>query len=329
MSSKNKQHFYSFRIGFPRRQVRYKRIGCISEKYGQSFVRPDEGRLYDISTGNDKNVRSAASLDFAQKLLSKRLRRFAGAICLAALTVSVISTFRQNRIAACKQEDMMLLVEATASTPVDPDTPKTVYLTFDDGPSENTEKVLDILKEQQVPASFFVVGAENNLTYFPLLQRTAEEGHCIGLHTCTHEYQKIYTGSASYWTDIEALKMELTEQLGERNYTVLRFPGGSSNTVSHKYGGDGLMEQLKQEAMQKGYTVVDWNVSAEDSVGGNPSSNTIASRVIKGCKDKAQAVVLMHDSATNDNTVAALNTVINWLKENSYTFDTVDHLPSA
>ena len=70
-------------------------------------------------------------------------------------------------------------------------------------------------------------------------------------------------------------------------------------------------------------------MTAEDSVGGNPSANTIASRVIKGCQEQSSAVVLMHDSAPNAATAEALPVIINWLKENHYAFDTVDHLPAA
>lgn len=247
----------------------------------------------------------------------------------AVLAFGLFGIFGRSKPVGCRAEDFGVTTLPTLSdASVEEDAPRTVYLTFDDGPSENTEKVLNILKEAGVPATFFVVGAENNEEYLPLLERTLAEGHCIGLHSCTHEYRKIYDSAESYWTDIEALKMKLAAYCGDYSFSVLRFPGGSSNTVSHKYGGSGIMDDLTRQAAEKGYRIVDWNVSAEDSVGGHPSANTIASRVLKGCKGKTSAIILMHDSSTNSASAEALPVIIDWLKENGYTFDTVDHLPA-
>ncbi len=265
------------------------------------------------------------------KLDRERLHFLLGCLAFSAVLLAgtaVITQFKP-RVAGCRAEDFAPPEQTVATELTDENAPKTVYLTFDDGPSENTEKILDTLKEAEVPASFFVIAAENNEKYLPLLQRTLAEGHCIGLHTCTHDYRKIYASSAAFWTDIEALRQKLEPYCGGYSFTTLRFPGGSSNTVSHKYGGDGLMEELIGQATQQGYAILDWNVTAEDSVGGDPSANTIASRVIKGCKGKTSAIVLMHDSSTNGATAQALPTIIQWLKENGYTFDTVDHLPKA
>ena len=260
---------------------------------------------------------------------SRRLRFTMGCCALAAVFLAGISAWKQeHRPVGCREEDLMPISEATLAESAEDDARKTVYLTFDDGPSANTETVLEALRAAGVPASFFVVGAEGNEKYFSLLPQMLQEGHCIGLHSATHEYSKIYAGAEAYWTDIEALRQKLQDVCGEYSFSVLRFPGGSNNTVSHKYGGDGLMPQLVEQAKEKGYTVVDWNVTAEDSVGGHPSADTIAGRVIKGCKEKNRAIVLMHDSATNAATAEALPTILRWLQENNYTFDTVDHLPA-
>ena len=262
------------------------------------------------------------------------LRFVPGCLALTAVLFAAACAFgRGGRTpVGCRAEDFaaeppLSSLPTAAELNTDDGAGKTVYLTFDDGPSDNTEKVLDLLKEAGVHASFFVVGAENNEPYLPLLARTLAEGHCIGLHSLTHEYRKIYSGTEAYWADLTALKEKLQPYCGEYTFRVLRFPGGSNNTVSRKYGGDGLMETLAQQAAENGYAVVDWNVSAEDSVGGHPSAATLAGRVIKGCRDKTSAVVLMHDSSANDATVEALPTILQWLQENGYTFDTVDHLP--
>ncbi len=272
--------------------------------------------------------RTAAAPSPDKRFLS-RLRWGMGCLALTALLICIGFSVFDAPPVGCRGEDLAPLSAATAAVGEAPaDTGKTAYLTFDDGPSENTERILDILKEAGVPATFFVIAAENNEEHLPLLERTLAEGHCIGLHSCTHEYREIYASAEAFWQDIDALKQKLEPYCGS-SFAVLRFPGGSSNTVSHKYGGSGLMEELIPQAKERGYAVVDWNVTAEDSVGGTPSANTIASRVIRGCKDKNQAIILMHDSSTNAATAEALPVILGWMQENNYTFDTVDHLPQS
>ncbi len=280
------------------------------------------------------SVNTLRSSQRATLFLPKKRLILSAALGTVGLIVCAAAALLQPRYAACSIEDFappsaVAEASADANAAPDADTPRTVYLTFDDGPSKNTEQILNTLQEAGVPATFFVVSAEGNEEYLPLLKRTLAEGHCIGLHSDTHEYRKIYASAEAYWSDIDALRKKLEPYCSGYDYSVLRFPGGSTNTVSHKYGGSGLMEELIPQAKDKGYAVVDWNVTAEDSVGGNPSANTIASRVIKGCQKQNSAVVLMHDSATNAATAEALPVIINWLKENHYAFDTVDHLPAV
>ena len=104
---------------------------------------------------------------------------------------------------------------------------------------------------------------------------------------------------------------------------VMRFPGGSTNTVSHRYGGKGLMKQLKAEVEQKGWQWVDWNVCAEDAVGGHPSADTIYRNVVRETGEQTHCIVLMHDSSTTRTTAEALPDIIRWYADNGYTFLTV------
>lgn len=204
---------------------------------------------------------------------------------------------------------------------------KVVYLTFDDGPSKITESVLDTLQAEGVPATFFVMAAENNEKYLPILERTAAEGHLIALHTCSHEYKDIYQSPEAYWDDLAALREKLLPYVpAEQEIKWIRFPGGSSNTVSHRYGGTDIMKQLVSEAGERGFTYIDWNVSAEDAVGGRPSANTIYNNIVHGVGDKNVCIVLMHDTNATKNTAAALPDVIRWFKNAGYRFDTVDHM---
>lgn len=203
---------------------------------------------------------------------------------------------------------------------------KRVFLTFDDGPSKNTEKVLDILAQQQVTATFFVVSAENNRDYLPLVQRQIGQGCQVALHSCTHTYSSIYRSTDAFWQDIDELKTQLSAYIDVSGLNCLRFPGGSTNTVSRKYGGKEIMKQLKQQAEERGYHWVDWNVCAEDAAGGKPSAEEIYRNVIEDAEDQKDCVVLMHDTAATGNTVEALPKIIQWFKEHGYIFCTVQEL---
>lgn len=279
-----------------------------------------------------------------QLFLSRRVRRVSAlGLCLCAAALAGAALLRRGAAVGCSGDDLSdtrALVwlraeqehaqandtEQAKETPAE----KVVYLTFDDGPSKTTESVLDTLKAEGVPATFFVMAADNNEKYLPILERTAAEGHLIALHTCSHEYKEIYASAEAYWSDLAALREKLLPYVpAEQEIRWLRFPGGSSNTVSHRYGGSEIMKQLKAEAAERGFTYVDWNVSAEDAVGGRPSASTIYNNIVREAGEKDVCVVLMHDTNATKNTAAALPDVIRWFKNAGYRFDTVDHLEKA
>ena len=250
-------------------------------------------------------------------------------ICLSVLFFEAVMLSKGSAV-GCSAEDLELqnILPAQASTDSAAPQEKVVYLTFDDGPSKITEQVLDTLKAENVPATFFVISAENNAEYLPLLSRTVSEGHVVALHTCTHAYKEIYASPEAFWQDIENLKTALAPY-GCSESKILRFPGGSTNTVSYKYGGSGIMKTLKAQALERGYRFVDWNISADDSLGGKPSASHIYSKVINGVGSKTSCVVLMHDSSINKATAQALPDIITWFKNAGFRFDTIDHLPEA
>ena len=183
---------------------------------------------------------------------------------------------------------------------------KWVCLTFDDGPSKTTPDVLSALNSAGVKATFFVVATGNNDKYLPLISEAAAAGHQIALHSASHEYSDIYQSADAYWKDIDLLKERLSPYVRADGLRYLRFPGGSTNTVSRRYGGRGLMQQLKEEVTAKGYAYVDWNVCAEDAVGGKPSAGTIFRNIVRETGEQTQCIVLMHDSATTRTTAEAL-----------------------
>ncbi len=257
--------------------------------------------------------------------------------CLCAACLACAAILRAGRPAGCTGDDLAdtraLVAVQTPSgdVPQDGETvDKVCYLTFDDGPSTTTEAVLDTLKQEGVPATFFVMAAENNEEYLPTLKRTHEEGHLIAMHTCSHEYKDIYQSPEAYWNDLAKLREKLLPYIpAETEIKWIRFPGGSSNTVSHRYGGSEIMKVLKEQAAERGYIYVDWNVSAEDAVGGHPSASTIYNNIVREVGEKTSCIVLMHDTNATKNTAAALPDVIHWFKNAGFRFDTVDHLPPA
>ena len=206
--------------------------------------------------------------------------------------------------------------------PAPPD--KWVCLTFDDGPSKTTPDVLSALNSAGVKATFFVVATGNNDKYLPLISEAAAAGHQIALHSASHEYSDIYQSSNAYWKDIDLLKERLSPYVRADGLRYLRFPGGSTNTVSRRYGGRGLMQQLKEEVTAKGYAYVDWNVCAEDAVGGKPSAGTIFRNIVRETGEQTQCIVLMHDSATTRTTAEALPDIIQWYEDNGFAFLTVE-----
>lgn len=206
---------------------------------------------------------------------------------------------------------------------------KYVCLTFDDGPSKTTAAILEVLKQEQVPATFFVVTADYNTEYLPLISQAQQEGHQIALHSACHQYSRIYQSSDAYWSDISLLRQQLTEYVEDiDSLRFLRFPGGSTNTISRKYGGHGIMEQLKSEAEALGYEWVDWNVCAEDAAGHSLSPAEIYRNIVSSTNKQNRCIVLMHDSSATFTTAQALPDIIHWYKEQGYIFCTVEELYS-
>ena len=217
-----------------------------------------------------------------------------------------------------------VVAASDAGTPAASSLPeKWVCLTFDDGPSKTTPAVLDALNAAGVKATFFVVATDYNEKYLPLLTEAVSAGHQIALHSASHEYSDIYRSSDAYWEDIALLKERIAPYVDAESIRYLRFPGGSTNTVSRRYGGKGLMKQLKAEVEQKGWQWVDWNVCAEDAVGGHPSADTIYRNVVRETGEQTHCIVLMHDSSTTRTTAEALPDIIRWYADNGYTFLTV------
>lgn len=192
-------------------------------------------------------------------------------------------------------------------------TKKIAYLTFDDGPSSNTMKILNTLDKYDVKATFFVNGKTGRDAEYKAI---VDRGHTIALHTYSHNYSKVYKSESAFYADMDKLSDKIYDLTGVRS-NIIRFPGGSSNTVYKKYC-PGLMAKLKVSTKERGYIYHDWNVSSGDASGSYKSKTQIYNTVKKGVGSKLTVNILMHDSGSKDSTVAALPNIIKYLKNNGY-----------
>lgn len=188
------------------------------------------------------------------------------------------------------------------------------YLTFDDGPSDNTLKILDILDSYGIKATFFVVGTAKT-DYLPIIQ---SRGHAIGLHSTTHNYGSIYSSVNNFLTDLIGVSDIVYSKTGVRS-NIIRFPGGSSNKVSAKYCA-GIMTELTSMMNSLGYSYYDWNVSSGDANARSVSAQTIVNNVLSSAQGKGSICVLMHDTAAKSTTVEALPQIIEGLHAQGYRF---------
>ncbi|MCR4691409.1 MAG: polysaccharide deacetylase [Lachnospiraceae bacterium] len=178
-----------------------------------------------------------------------------------------------------------------------------VYLTFDDGPSPNTGKILDVLAEYDVKATFFVTGKEGEY-YDQLYRRIVDEGHTLGMHSYSHKYHEIYASSRAFEQDLEKLQDLLYVKTGvwSRFY---RFPGGSSNHVSSV-----PMQELADYLEKQDIYYLDWNIVSGDASGVPQSAKALSDRVLSLIGKEETEVVLMHDAADKDSTVEALSIIL-------------------
>lgn len=212
-----------------------------------------------------------------------------------------------------------ILVGTIGKSAMNVGAPGVVYLTFDDGPSTtSTPRILDILKEKGVKATFFILDYGEGTEH--LVKRIVEEGHSIAIHSKSHDYPVCYASADAYLSGIEYMKEKIKNSTGVET-KLIRFPGGSSNTVSRKYS-EGVMSTLVRETLQRGYRYFDWNVASGDS-GGVDTPEGVYDNVTNGLKQTRSNVVLMHDFSGNNKTIEALPGIIDFAKNNGYTFDRI------
>ena len=190
-----------------------------------------------------------------------------------------------------------------------------IYLTFDDGPNYGTTNViLDILKEENVKATFFVTcnGSDD------LIKRIYNEGHTLALHTCTHDYYTVYKSVDSYFNDLNKVSDRVKRLTGYES-KIIRFPGGSSNTVSRI--SPGIMTTLTGMVLDKGYRYYDWNVDSNDAGGAN-NRYQVYNNVINNISHGKANMILMHD--IKPQTRDALRDIIDYAKKSGFNFKRIE-----
>lgn len=189
---------------------------------------------------------------------------------------------------------------------------KTVYLTFDDGPSNVTPAVLETLRKQKVKATFFVLG-EQARSHPELINAIWEQGHAIGNHTYNHNYHDLYSGFTAFWNQIKQTEEAVREITGLRPQLV-RAPGGTYGHFDDTYFE--LMEQA-------GYTVMDWTVDSGDSKRkGVPAAEILRDSVAS--MQASKVILLLHDGAGHSESAQALPEIIARYKAAGYAFDVLD-----
>lgn len=196
---------------------------------------------------------------------------------------------------------------------------KVIYLTFDDGPGKYTQQLLDVLARYNAKATFFVVNTGYS-KQTEMMQKIVEGGHSIGIHSVTHQWS-IYDSEEAFLEDLYGMQKIIKDATGVTT-TLMRFPGGSDNTVSRSHCA-GIMTLLTQKVTDLGFQYFDWTVNSTDADtvknGGARDADTVYQRVIKAIGDQKTAVVLQHD--IKSYSVEAVEKIIQWGQEHGYRFE--------
>ncbi len=239
--------------------------------------------------------------------MSKKYTVFYLSICLFALCLlfyylgSVSDLYLAGQQDAVREEWIRSNAEVSH---------KYAYLTFDDGPSDNTDKILDILKQEKVKATFFVVGQQGQRAKKRYL-RIVKEGHTLGMHSYTHDYDLIYRSVSDFANDINKLDKLLFDITGIHP-TAFRFPGGSSNSIA------GDIKPYIQWVKEKGLQYYDWNAVSGDALSFQVSAQTLNQNILKDVNGQENIIILMHDLSETVHTTQALPNLIKELKNRGY-----------
>lgn len=194
---------------------------------------------------------------------------------------------------------------------------KIAYLTFDDGPSQTvTPQILDLLKQENIKVTFFVLGVKVKANP-ELVKREYQEGHYIANHGYSHSYEKIYQNVDSVLSEYQKTEELIKNAINVEEYEshLFRFPGGSTGGKYAK-----VKAEARKELNKQNISYIDWNALTNDAAGAN-TKEKIVKNLKNSIKGKNSVVILMHDSSNKILTYEALSEIIQYLREQGYSFD--------
>jgi peptidoglycan/xylan/chitin deacetylase (PgdA/CDA1 family) len=228
------------------------------------------------------------------------------------ITFLIILTYKENVMGIVKQNSTCSIENLNSSTININLEKRVIYLTFDDGPSIITGKVLDILKENDVKATFFIIG--NQITDFEdMIKRIHDDGHSIGLHTYTHKFKRIYSNRDTFIKEMQDCRSEINKLTGI-SPNIIRFPGGSSNRLTRTY-----LTKLHNY----NFKIYDWNMTTSDGINSNTSPNRLYRDATEGNEKLSPIILLLHCDYMHKNSCKALPNIIKYYKEKGYEFKVI------
>ena len=236
---------------------------------------------------------------------------------VAALLILSIANLIPNIVTARAHSDIfpkLYAPESTAQTVLEE---RTIYLTFDDGPSINTERILDILAKRGATATFFVTAQEYDREYLArLINRIIDEGHSLGLHSLTHNFSEIYASPEAYLRDIDELR-GLIEEISGYRPSIVRFPGGSHTINATRE----TIAAIQSELARRGYIWYDWDICTGDSGAHPRPAEAIARSIIDNVLEQGGGIiVLCHDNRNPVTTPDAIGIAIDTLMPQGFKF---------
>ncbi len=195
------------------------------------------------------------------------------------------------------------------------DADKVVYLTFDDGPSVVTAQILDVLQEENIPATFFVIGATTQRGK-DLYHRILDEGHALGIHSYSHRYGEIYESADAYLADFQRLSDHLEDIVGVRP-SIFRFPGGSNN----RHASAAVLQEIKERMETAGNVWFDWNAIAKDDGAKATPAEEMFQNIIKSAGDKSRILILMHDDTIRTTAPDCIRLLADYYRNLGYRFE--------
>ncbi|CDD35158.1 putative uncharacterized protein [Roseburia sp. CAG:309] len=266
----------------------------------------------------------------------KRIKKIIVVVCIVCLVLPLIlSVFLLVRVNQMENKlNTLLSEEVSQQNPASGDvveakektatggavragTGKKVYLTFDDGPSKETGKILDILQKRQVKATFFSIGREDTFSK-KMYQRIVNEGHTLGMHSYSHQYKEIYQSMKTFQADYERISNCLTAATGIKPL-YYRFPGGSTEVA-----GKLQMAELDAYFNAQGASYFDWNVIAANNTTDDVSVNKMVESVMNGVALYDTSIVLLYDSVDRKMTAKSLDKILEQLINDGYEILPID-----